>query len=88
MDLTNKLISAGSLAGAGFLADKVVDKGWELFTGRPSPAQEEEDTVELVELLVFAAVSGVVLALARRYMMRGAKKVIAKRDSRLYTPEG
>ncbi|MCS4485000.1 DUF4235 domain-containing protein [Gleimia sp. 6138-11-ORH1] len=85
MDVTNKLISLGSVAGAGFVTDKIIDKGWELVTGRPSPAKEDEETVELLEMLVFAAVSAVALTLVRRYVIRGTKKVIAKREARTQT---
>ncbi|EEH63264.1 hypothetical protein HMPREF0044_1503 [Gleimia coleocanis DSM 15436] len=82
MDITSKLITAGAVAAAGFVADKIVDKGWVMVTGRPAPSKEEEDTAALVEVLVFAAISGAVVALTRRYALRGTNKFIAKREAR------
>lgn len=85
MQISDKILTAGALAAAGFIADKVVDKGWVLVTGRPAPGKDEEDTAALAEVLIFAAVSGALVALTRRYALRGTKKVIAKREAKTLT---
>ncbi|MDT3766991.1 DUF4235 domain-containing protein [Gleimia hominis] len=78
MNVPYKLATAGALAAAGFAANQIVNQGWKVFTGHESPQNEDEDQVELVELLVFAAISGVLATMARRYVLRGTKKAFAK----------
>ncbi|MDO5049230.1 MAG: DUF4235 domain-containing protein [Actinomycetaceae bacterium] len=74
MNVPYKLATAGSLALAGLIANQVVDKGWKLFTGHESPQGENEDEAKFVELIVFAMVSGVLVAVTRRYALKGTKK--------------
>ncbi|MDO5034434.1 MAG: DUF4235 domain-containing protein [Actinomycetaceae bacterium] len=74
MNLTYKLATAGALALAGIIANQVVDKGWKLATGHPSPQGEDEDQAKFAELMVFAVVSGVLVSITRRYALKGTKK--------------
>ncbi|MDO5729963.1 MAG: DUF4235 domain-containing protein [Actinomycetaceae bacterium] len=74
MNVPYKVASAGALAVSGIIANQVVDKGWKAVTGHESPQGQDEDNAAIVELLVFAVVSGVLVSLARRYALRGTKK--------------
>lgn len=79
MDMTWKIASTGALALAGFGAGKVAEVGWRVLTGRPVPTQEDDDST-LVQIVLFAAASAAVAAVAQHYMSRTA--------ARLYDPQG
>lgn len=74
MNVPYKIASAGALAVSGIIANQVVDKGWKAVTGHESPQGQDEDNAAIVELLVFAVISGVLVSLTRRYALRGTKK--------------
>lgn len=71
-----KLASAGAMAAAAFGAGKVAEVGWKLVTGRDVP-HEDDDEVALVSLVIFAAASAAIIAVAQRYVVQSAKKVYA-----------
>ncbi len=73
MDIGWKLASAGAGALASLVAGRLVDGGWKLATGRDVP-HEDDDEVSILQLVVFAAVSAAVAALAQRAAVKGAKK--------------
>ncbi|MDN6429550.1 MAG: DUF4235 domain-containing protein [Propionibacterium sp.] len=79
MDFGWKITSAGAMAGAAFLASKVAETGWKAATGHDVP-HEDDDEVQMVQLIAFAAVSAVLVAVAQRYAMRGAKKWYGTRE--------
>lgn len=67
MDLGWKIASGLSVAVAGILADKIVDFGWKAVTGRVPPRDtKEEAEANLVELAVFAVISGLLVTFLRR----------------------
>ncbi|HLT83344.1 MAG TPA: DUF4235 domain-containing protein [Phototrophicaceae bacterium] len=75
MDIGWKIVSAGSAVVAGLLANKVLDVGWKLVTGHNPPGDDDNDpAVSLTEIVVFAAVSGAVVGLARQLAQTGAAK--------------
>lgn len=75
MDIGWKIASAGSLAVAGFVADKIVDVGWKAATGRTAPrGPEEEAQANIVELVVFGVVSGVLVTLIQRLAVKQTNK--------------
>jgi hypothetical protein len=74
MNVPYKVAVAGSLAIAGLLADNVADKGWKIVTGHESPKGEDEDQARFSELIAFAVISGVLVAVSRRYALKGTKK--------------
>ena len=75
MDIGWKIASAGSLAVAGFIADRVVDAGWKVATGHSAPrGAEEEAQANLAEVLVFAVVSGVLVTLIQRLAVKQTNK--------------
>lgn len=79
MDIGWKLASAGAMAGAAFVASKIAEGGWKAVTGHDIP-HEDDDDVQLVQLVAFAAASAVLVALAQRYALRGAKKWYGARE--------
>ena len=48
---------------------------WRATTGHEPPDTDDTDAGDIVEVIVFAAVSGAVIGLTRQLFMRGAKKV-------------
>ncbi|WP_115726796.1 DUF4235 domain-containing protein [Actinomyces culturomici] len=72
-DLGWKLASAGAMAISAMGAGKVAEAGWKLVTGRDIP-REDDDEVALVSLILFAAASAAIVAVAQRYAIRSAKK--------------
>lgn len=67
MDIGWKIASGISLAVAGILADKMVDLGWKAVTGRVPPRNtEEEAQANILELALFAIISGLFVTLFRR----------------------
>ncbi len=74
MNVPYKLATAGALAVAGLVANQVADVGWKLVTGHESPQGEDEDQARFAELIAFAVVSGVLVAVTRRFALKGTKK--------------
>ena len=73
-DLTWKIASAAAAALAAMGASKIAEIGWRLATGNEAP-REDDDEAALVSLVVFAAASASVVAIAQRYAIRSAKKL-------------
>lgn len=73
MDIGWKIASAGSMALSAMVANKLVEGGWKLVTGNPIP-REDDDNVQIVQLLAFAALSAVCVSFIQRYAIKGAKK--------------
>lgn len=74
MNVTWKLGSMAALAAAGFVASKVTEVGWKMATGRPAPMEDDEEAT-LVSIVLFAAASAAVAAVAQRYASRTAARV-------------
>lgn len=73
MDIGWKLASAGSLAVATLAANTVVKFGWKAATGHTPPSDgEEAATANLAEVVIFAAVSGILVTVFQRLAMRKA----------------
>lgn len=73
MDIGWKLVSTVAGIGAGIAANQVLNKGWQVATGH-NPPEEDDYSVSIVEIVVFAAVSGAVIGLARQLATRQAAK--------------
>ena len=80
MDIGWKLASAAAMASAAYVAGKVAEGGWKVVTGHSAPIDDDEDEAPLTQLLIFAAISAVLVTLAQRYAMRGASKVYSRRE--------
>ncbi|MBN8881642.1 MAG: DUF4235 domain-containing protein [Salana multivorans] len=73
-----KIIQTIAVMAAGFAATKLLDLTWKAVTGHRPPVNGEEDGSSLREVVMFAAVSGAIAALARAFAGRAAKRFIAK----------
>ena len=77
-DLGWKLASAGVMAVSALAAGKIVEVAWKAATGRDVP-REDDDEAALISLIVFAAASAAIGAVAERYAFRAAKKMNSRR---------
>ena len=60
----DKLATTAVIAGAAFAASKIFEFGWKAVTKRPVPAEDADD-VTLASLVLFAASTAAVAAVAR-----------------------
>ena len=81
MDIGWKAASAVSLAGAGLVANLVINSAWKLVTGHKPPQDGEEAAqASVLEVGIFAAISGVAVTLIQRAAMRRANSWYGGRD--------
>ena len=66
--------------GAGWIAQKIVEKIWDKSTGGISRDLDNDDA-RLVSIVTFAAVSAAVAALTQVFAKRGAHRVMRKISS-------
>ena len=71
-----KVATTAVIAGAAFLASKIFETGWKITTKRPVPAEDADD-VTLTSLVIFAATSAALAAIAQRYAYKGSQKYLA-----------
>ncbi len=62
----DKVATTVVIAGAAFVASKLFEIGWKAATKRPVPAEDADD-VTMASLVVFAATSAAIAAVAQRY---------------------
>ena len=75
-----KVATTAVIAGAAFLASKIFETGWKITTKRPVPAEDADD-VTLASLVIFAATSAALAAVAQRYAYKGSQKYLAPKIS-------
>ncbi|AKU65803.1 hypothetical protein ADJ76_08740 [Schaalia meyeri] len=73
-----KVATTVVIAGAAFAASKLVEVGWRAATRRPVPVEDSDD-VTLTSLVLFAATSAAIAAVAQRYAYKGSQKWLAPR---------
>lgn len=71
-----KLLTAGAVALAGLVAGKVLEKGWKIVTGHEAPIDFDDDQTTISEFVIYAALSGAVLAVARAATQTRARKMV------------
>ena len=69
----DKVATTVVIAGAAFIASKLFEIGWKAATKRPVPAEDADD-VTMASLVVFAATSAAIAAVAQRYAYKGSQK--------------
>ena len=69
----DKVATTVVIAGAAFVASKLFEIGWQAATKRPVPAEDADD-VTMASLVVFAATSAAIAAVAQRYAYKGTQK--------------
>lgn len=72
-----KIITTLSVMAAGFVATKALDLLWRKATGHQPPSKGEDASVR--EIVVFAAISGALAALARAGTTKAVTRAISKR---------
>ena len=83
----DKLATTAVIAGAAFAASKIFEFGWKAVTKRPVPAEDADD-VTLASLVLFAASTAAVAAVAQRYAYKGSQKWLApKLEARFGVPQ-
>lgn len=76
MKVDPRIVSTVAALLAGLVANKLVAASWRAATGHAAPTDPDEPDVDLREALVFAVVSGALIALARLVAVRGAHKLV------------
>jgi len=83
----DKIATTAVIAGAAFAASKIFEFGWKAVTKRPVPAEDADD-VTLASLVLFAASTAAVAAVAQRYAYKGSQKWLApKLEARFGAPQ-
>lgn len=83
---SSKFFSAFSLVaalGAAAVVKKGLNGSWRAATGKNPPANPADPDVDLKEALLWAAVSGTLIAVARMLATRGAAEYYAKSTGHL-----
>lgn len=78
MDIGWKVLNLAAVASAGLLSDNIVKLGWKTATGH-EPPQDDDLEVGMAEVLVFAVLSGILLAIIRRFTVGTAAKWWARK---------
>jgi hypothetical protein len=81
-DTVWKIIATATTLGAGVVATKAADKVWEKAAGR-RPGDPKNPNEPLVHALVYAAVTGLAVGLARTIATRKAAEYYAKSTGHL-----
>lgn len=69
-----KMLGTGSALAAGLAAARVLDALWHTATGRKPPSTPESPDIAHREALVWAAVSGMAIGVAKTYATRRAAR--------------
>lgn len=72
-----RVVTLVASIGAGLVTSKVLSLAWKGITGHEPPEDEKDAEAPIAEIVLFAAVSGALVALARTYANRGAAKWLA-----------
>lgn len=85
-DSSSKLWSVMSIVaalGAATLAKKGLNTGWKAATGKKPPENPADPDVDIYEAVAWAAVSGVMVGLARMLAQRRAARYYVRSTGRL-----
>ena len=77
------VFSLGAALGAAALAKKGLNTSWKAATGKNPPANPADPDVDIWEAVIWAAVSGTLVALARMLATRKAASYYAKSTGHL-----
>lgn len=80
MDIGWKVTQVAAAAVAGFAANFLLKKAWQISTGRNTPTDSNDPDVGIGEVLVYAAVSGVVFTLLQRGAVGAAAHMYGPKD--------
>lgn len=78
-----KLMGTGASVGAGILTTKALDATWKTATGRTAPDKPEHPDLGAREAIVWAALSGMAIGVAKTYATRRAATYWVRSTGRL-----
>ncbi len=79
MKVDPRIVTSVAALVAGLAVNKLISTSWKAATGRAAPTDPEHPDLDLREAVVFAVVSGALIALARLAAVRGAQKYVVGR---------
>jgi hypothetical protein len=77
-----KLIGTGAALGAAFVVNQVLNQAWKAKTGHKPPKADDQSDAALAEIVVAAAITGALVAMARVLATRGTARFTAKVDGK------
>lgn len=77
-NIVAKIVTLGAAAAASFVAKKATDGTWSFVTGKNVPDNPDDPDIDIKEAILFAVLSGALIALARMLANRETTKVLAK----------
>jgi len=80
-DMVVRVATTVAALAAGFAAQRALQAGWRLATGKSAPTADDDD-VSLSEILVFTALSAGAVAVIRVWASRSARKAVVRSRSR------
>jgi hypothetical protein len=75
-------IRLAAIVGVGALVERLVTTGWRVTTGHTPPTDPEDIDSRTGEVVVYAVVSGALIALARVLAIRGAAHAYSRYSKR------
>lgn len=78
MNIVAKLATTGAALAASFIAKKATDGTWSFVTGKEVPDNPDDPDIDIKEAILFAILSGALIALARMIANRQTTKVLGK----------
>lgn len=70
-----------AMLAAGYLVEQIVTNGWKAAVGHKPPTDPEDIDAHAGEVVLYAALSGALIALARVLAIRGAARAYTKYTS-------
>lgn len=77
-NIVAKLATTGAAVAASFIAKKATDGTWKFVTGKEVPSNPDDPDVDLREAILFAVLSGALIALARTVANRQTTRVLGR----------
>lgn len=78
MNIMAKVVTTGAALLASVVAKKATDGTWSFVTGKEAPENPDDPDIDLKEAILFAVLSGTLVALARMLANRETTKMLAK----------
>lgn len=77
-NIAAKLVTTGVALATSLVAKKATDGTWKFVTGKDAPDNPDDPDVDIKEAILFAVISGSLIALIRMVANRQTTKVLGK----------
>ena len=77
-NIVAKLATTGAAIAAGVIARKTTPGTWSFVTGKEAPDNPDDPDIDLKEAILFAILSGAIVAIARMLANRETTKLLGK----------